>query len=85
MTDLKTDEVKAEYLVKDTHEEISASTDVKHKPVTDLSPRVVRLARLLDRLSLAAKYNILLIKGESKEQRWVIEITEQKEIRNLEL
>ena len=52
---------------------------------SDLSPRVIRLARAIDRLSLAAKYNITLLKGETKEQRWVIEISEEKKVRDMEL
>lgn len=83
MIDHKTDDSKVDYLVDDAHLEDEVS--MKSKPVTDLSPRVVRLARYLDRLSLAASYSILLIKPSTKDGRWIISVDKVEEMRKMEL
>lgn len=79
-------EEKKKYLAEidpETHEEKQANG--KPKPITDLSRRVVRLARYLDRLGLDAKYTIVLRKGTTQEERWVISVEKTEEMRTMEL
>lgn len=49
------------------------------KPITDLSPRVVELARKIDRLP-PGSYEIEIIKGEVRAQDWKVEIVRTEKI-----
>jgi hypothetical protein len=49
------------------------------KPVTDLSPRVVQLARMLDRLP-PGTYEISLSKQDLRAQDWNVEIVRTEKI-----
>jgi hypothetical protein len=53
-------------------------------PVTDLSPRVVSLARAIDRLP-PGEYVIRLVKGELQALPWQAEIARSEPIRTMEL
>jgi hypothetical protein len=57
---------------------------IQPKPVTDLSPRVVRLARLLDRLERDGVYLIRLEKPASDCERWKVSIDSVKTVREME-
>lgn len=52
------------------------------KPVTDLSPRVVSLARMLDRLP-PGNYTVQLEKPEVKGMAWHAEVTRTETIINV--
>ena len=54
------------------------------KPVTDLSPRVVQLARMLDRLP-PGNYEISLSKQEMRAQDWNVEIVRTERIATVQL
>lgn len=54
------------------------------KPVTDLSPRVVHLARMLERLP-PGNYEISLSKQELSAQDWNIEIVRTERIATVSL
>lgn len=54
------------------------------KPVTDLSARVVQLARMIERLP-PGNYEISLQKQELKAQDWNVEIVRTEKIANLNL
>jgi len=57
----------------------------KQRPVSDLSPRVVGLARMIDRLPPAGAYMIRLIKTDSEHQRWLIEISSFENLQKAEI
>ena len=52
------------------------------KPVTDLSPKVVSMARAIDRLP-PGEYSINLKKPTSKHESWNISIDEVKRVQTL--
>lgn len=51
----------------------------------DLSKRVIRLARMIDRLPLNGNYMIRIVKPDTKYQRWVIEIVKLEDVSSAEL
>lgn len=52
------------------------------KPVTDLSPKVVSVARAIDRLP-PGKYMVCIIKPISKHERWEIAIDEMNTVQTM--
>lgn len=58
--------------------------DQSIKPVTDLSARVVSLARALDRLP-AGTFAVMLTKPDLDSLSWHVEITRVEPIREMEL
>ena len=54
------------------------------KPVTDLSPRVVQLARMIERLP-PGNYEISLSKQELRAQDWSVEIVRTEPIQKITL
>jgi hypothetical protein len=54
------------------------------KPVTDLSARVVQLARMIDRLP-PGNYDISLQKQDLNAQAWSVEIVRTEKIANVSL
>jgi hypothetical protein len=54
------------------------------KPINDLSPRVVQLARMIDRLP-PGDYDISLQKQEISGQPWSVEIVRTEKISTLSL
>lgn len=54
------------------------------RPVTDLSPRVVQLARMLDRLP-PGNYEISLSKQDLRAQDWSVEIVRTEKIATVNL
>ena len=54
------------------------------KPVTDLSPKVVSMARAIDRLP-PGEYSINLKKPTSKHESWDIAIDEVKRVQTMTL
>jgi len=57
---------------------------VPSRPITDLSPRVVSLAREIDRLP-PGEYVIRLSKCDLKTSPWQAEITRSETVRNMEI
>lgn len=49
------------------------------KPITDLSPNMVTLARMIDRLP-PGNYQVVLLKPEYKGQPWRVEIAQTQTI-----
>lgn len=54
------------------------------QPVTDLSPRVVELARMIDRLP-PGTFEITIQKADVRAQDWKVEIVRTEIIRNVTL
>ena len=54
------------------------------KPITDLSPRVVQLARAIDRLPAGA-YEIEIVKPDVRAQDWDVKIVRTEQIQHLTL
>ena len=59
-------------------------TNQPPKPATDLSPRVVQLARMLDRLP-PGNYEISLQKQDLRAQDWNVEIVRTEKIATVQL
>ena len=60
-------------------DELQTTPNQVTKPVNDLSPRVVRLAQLIDRLP-PGNYEISLQKQEIHAQDWSVEIVRTEKI-----
>ena len=54
------------------------------RPVTDLSPRVVQLARMIDNLP-SGVFEITIQKGEVRAQDWKVEIVRTEKISSVNL
>jgi hypothetical protein len=53
-------------------------------PITDLSPKVVRLARLLDRLERGGTYIVRLEKPACEGERWKVTVETVRQVREME-